>query len=141
MPYDWQLRFEVGQVTDRNFLEQYYEQEWDEQKDQVTRLDLMRAWDNMSLELSVSGQINPFFTQTENLPQLDHYLIGQPLLDDRLTWYSHTSLAYLRQDKVQQPTDPTDLQQFHFLPYDVTAAGERLATRQRNRLASSTWAL
>ncbi|HEY2826055.1 MAG TPA: hypothetical protein VGJ04_00520, partial [Pirellulales bacterium] len=33
LPDDWQLRLELGEVTDRNFLEQYYQQEWEEQKD------------------------------------------------------------------------------------------------------------
>src|SRR5207253_1307160 len=84
LPNDWLLRLEVGQISDRNFLEEYYQQEWDEQKDQVTRLDLRRNFDNMSLELSVSGNLNPFFTETQNLPRLDHYWLGQSLLDDTL---------------------------------------------------------
>ena len=52
------------------------------------------------------------------------------MLDDTLTWYEHSNVAYLRQNKLTQPTDPTDLSQFHFLPYDVTGKGERVATRQ-----------
>src|SRR5262249_62095785 len=99
LPDDWRLRLEVGNVTDRNFLEQYYQQEWEEQKDQVTRLGLRHTWDNMSLELSASVNTDPFFTQTENLPKLDHFLMGQELLDDHLTWYEHTNLGYLRQDQ------------------------------------------
>ncbi len=130
LPDNWQLRLELGQISDRNFLEEYYQQEWEEQKDQVTRLNLRRNFDNMSLELSASGNLNPFFTETQNLPRLDHYWLGQSLLNDTLTWYEHSNVGYLRQNKLQQPTDPTDLNQFHFLPYDVTGAGERLATRQ-----------
>jgi hypothetical protein len=130
LPNDWQFRLEFGDITDRNFLEQYYQQEWEEQKDQVTRIGLRNTWDNMSLELSASALLDPFFTQTQNLPQLDHYLLGQSLLNDTLTWYEHSELGYLRQDKLDQPTDPTDLKQFHYLPYDVDAKGERLATRQ-----------
>lgn len=130
LPSDWQLRTEVGAVTDRNFLEQYYQQEWEEQKDQVTRIGARHTWDNMSLELSASALVDPFFTQTENLPRLDHYWLGQPLLSDTLTWYEHTNLAYLNQRQVNQPRDENDYNQFHFLPYDVDAKGERLATRQ-----------
>jgi hypothetical protein len=129
LPDDWQLRLELGEVTDRNFLEQYYQQEWEEQKDQVTRLGLRHTTDNMSLELSASALVDPFFTQTENLPKLDHYWLGQPLLDDTFTWYEHTNVGYLRQDMVNQPTDPTDYSQFRFLPYDVQAQGLRAATR------------
>ncbi len=130
LPDDWQARLEVGQITDRNFLQEYYQQEWEEQKDQVTRFNLRHLRDNASLEFSVSGLIDPFFMQTQNLPRLDHYWLGQSLLDDTLTWYEHSNVAYLRQNKLTQPTDPTDLSQFHFLPYDVTGKGERVATRQ-----------
>jgi hypothetical protein len=129
LPDDWQVRLEVGEVTDRNFLEQYYQQEWEEQKDQVDRLGLRKTWDNMSLELSASANADPFFTQTENLPKLDHYWLGQPLLDDTFTWYEHTNVGYLRQDQVNEPTDPIDKSQFNFLPYDVDAHGLRAATR------------
>ncbi len=129
LPNDWQFIAQVGQTSDRNFLEQYYEQEWDEQSDQVTRLDLYRTWNNMSLDLSVSGLVNPFFMQTQNLPRLDHYWIGQPVLDDTLTFYSHSNLGYLRQDLLDTPTDPTDFEQFHFLPYDANVKGEKIATR------------
>ena len=130
LPDDWQARLEVGQITDRNFLQEYYQQEWEEQKDQVTRFNLRHRGDNTSFEVSASGLVDPFFTQTQNLPRLDHYWLGQPLLDDTLTWYEHTNVGYLRQDQLTQPTDPTDFSQFHFLPYDVTGKGERLATRQ-----------
>jgi hypothetical protein len=129
LPNDWQFIAQVGQITDRNFLEQYYEQEWDEQSDQLTRLDLYRTWDNMSLDLSVSALVNPFFMQTQNLPRLDHYWLGQPVLDDVLTFYSHSNLGYLRQDLLENPTDPTDFSQFNRLPYDVDVKGEKFATR------------
>ncbi len=129
LPDDWQLRLELGEVTDRNFLEQYYQQEWEEQKDQVDRLGLRHTWDNMSLEVSASANADPFFTQTENLPRLDHFWLGQQLIDDRFTWYEHSNVGYLRQDLLNQPTDPTDYNQFRFLPYDVQAQGLRAATR------------
>jgi hypothetical protein len=130
LPDDWQARLEIGEITDRNFLQEYYQQEWEEQKDQVTRFNLRHLRDNASFELSASGLVDPFFMQTQNLPRLDHYWLGQSLLDDTLTWYEHSNVAYLRQNQLTQPTDPTDLSQFHFLPYDVTGKGERLATRQ-----------
>jgi hypothetical protein len=91
-------RLEVGEITDRNFLQEYYQQEWEEQKDQVTRFNLRHLRDNASLEFSVSGLVDPFFMQTQNLPRLDHYWLGQSLLDDTLTWYEHSNVAYLRQN-------------------------------------------
>ena len=114
------------------------------------RLGLRHVWDNMSLELSASALVDPFFTQTQNLPRLDHYWLGQPLLNDTLTWYEHTNSATCGRTSSTQPTDPTDLAQFHFLPYDVDrqgrtaghAAGNRLAvpTRARSKSSPTLWA-
>ncbi len=129
LPDDWQLQIEFGQVTDRNFLQEYYQHEWDEQKDQDTRIAARHVWDNMSLEVAGSALVNPFFTQTQDLPKADFFLLGQPLLNDTLTLYDHTNIGYLRQDQLDQPTDPTDYSQFHFLPYDVSTASFRAATR------------
>ena len=51
LPDDCQLTAEVGKISDRNFLEEYFKQEWDELKDQSTDVELKRLHDNMSLSL------------------------------------------------------------------------------------------
>src|SRR5690606_22943701 len=48
----YQFTAELGLTSDRNFLEQYYEAEWDEGKDQITGFELKRLVDNMSYSLS-----------------------------------------------------------------------------------------
>ena len=68
----WQLFRETGWISDRNFLEQYYEREWDEQKDQANGGELKRILDNKSFSISLDTRLNDFFTQTEWLPRLDH---------------------------------------------------------------------
>ena len=91
---DWTAQAEVGWVSDRTFLEQYYEGEWDNNQDQLTGVRLKRLFDNQTFSLEANGRINDFFTQTQWLPRLDHYWLGQPLLEDNLTWYEHSSAAY-----------------------------------------------
>ena len=91
---DWTVQGEVGWLSDRTFLEQYYEDEWDNNKDQLTGVRLKRTFDNQSLSLEANGRLNDFFTQTQWLPRLDHYWLGQPLIDDQLTWFEHSSAAY-----------------------------------------------
>ncbi|HYI31207.1 MAG TPA: hypothetical protein VD863_25475, partial [Bradyrhizobium sp.] len=113
---------------DRNFLEQYFESEWDEQKDQTTGLELKRIVDNSSWNLNADFRLNDFFTQTEWL-KLDHFWIGQPLMGDRLTWFEHSHVGYARQDAADPPTDPADAP-FQLLPYEGSFEGERAATRQ-----------
>ena len=54
LPDGWQVTAKLGLITDRNFLEQYYEKEWDEWIDRVTSLELKRTWEDQSL--GIRGQ-------------------------------------------------------------------------------------
>ena len=90
LPNDFVLSAELGLISDFNFLEQYYEQEWDTLKDQSTGVELKRFVENSSWSLAADVRLNDFFTETEWLPRLDHFLFGQSLLFDRLTWHEHT---------------------------------------------------
>ena len=53
-----QLSAEVGWISDRNFLEQYLEREWDEQKDQTTGVELKQATDNHSWSITADARVN-----------------------------------------------------------------------------------
>jgi len=133
LPNNFQLTGEVGLISDFNFLEQYFEREYDQLKDQTTDVELKQYIDNSTWSLVGSVRLNPFFTETEWLPRLDHFWIAQPLLGDRLTWYEHTSLAFARFQSAQPPTDPTQAAMWGPLPWEApantTRAGERLLTR------------
>jgi hypothetical protein len=126
----WQLRGTAGWISDMNFLEEYYESEWEEGYEQRTWLDLRRPVENRELRLLTSVRLDPFFTQTEWWPRLDHYFLGQPLLRDALTWYAHTGISYARQNLPQTPTVGQGLPIWTTLPYEANVIGERLATRQ-----------
>jgi hypothetical protein len=135
---DWTAQAEVGLISDRTFLEQYYESEWEENKDQITGVRLKRAFDNQSFSIEANARVNDFFTQTQWLPRLDHYWLGQELLGDQLTWFSHTSAAYANIGVASTPTSPELIPQFTLLPWEqvpgmpttpISGAGERFVTR------------
>ena len=99
---------------------------------------LKRTFDNQSFSIEANGRINDFFTQTQWLPRLDHYWLGQPLFDDQLTWFEHSSAAYANIGIASTPTNPHAA-----LPIGrccrgkttapatrSTAKGERFITRQ-----------
>jgi len=130
LPNNFQLTSEFGWISDRNFLEQYYELEWDTFKDQSTGFELKQIVDNTSWSLSADMRLNKFFTETEQLPRLDHYWLGQPLLGDWLTWYEHSSASYSKLKVVETPSDPVDRATFAPLPWEVDSDGERFLTRQ-----------
>ncbi|MFN9912341.1 MAG: organic solvent tolerance protein OstA, partial [Pirellulaceae bacterium] len=48
---DWELWAELGMISDRNFLEQFFEREWDEEKDFTTALRLRHYRDNQLLDI------------------------------------------------------------------------------------------
>ncbi len=134
---DWTVQAEVGWLSDRTFLEQYYENEWDNDKDKVTGIRLKRTYDNQSLSIEANGRVNDFFTQTQWLPRLDHYWLGQPLLDTQLSWFAHSQAAYANMGIASQPTNPTLASQWTLLPWEqdsagnpISGEGERLITRQ-----------
>jgi hypothetical protein len=133
---DWTVQGEAGWLSDRTFLEEYYENEWDNNKDQLTGVRLKRVFDNQSLSIEANGRLNDFFTQTQWLPRGDFYWLGESLFDDQTTLYSHTSAAYANIGIATPPTNPTLLSQWTLLPWEVdslgnptNAQGERLVTR------------
>jgi len=130
LPRNFTLTAELGWISDYNFLEQYYEREWDENKDQTTGLELKQTFDNQSWSIRATGQLNDFFTQTEWLPRLDHFFLGQSLFGDRLTWFEHSQASYARMRPAEPPTDPAQRALWTPLPWDAAVTGERLVTRQ-----------
>ncbi len=134
---DWTVQGEVGWLSDRTFEESYYKNEWDDNKDQTTGVRLKRTFDNQAFSIEANGRVNDFYTETQWLPRLDHYWLGQPLLDDNLTWYEHSNVAYANIGVATNPTNPTLLSQFERFPWEDDSAGNpisgqggRFVTRQ-----------
>jgi hypothetical protein len=135
----WELTAESGWISDRTFLEEYYEQEWDQFKSPRTGARLKRLTDNRALSIEINGQINDFFTTTQWLPRVDHDWLGQSLLGDRLTWFEHSQAAYANMGVASTPTEPVLKEQFELMPWEqtfddsgvrISGNGERLVTRQ-----------
>ena len=128
-PDTW-LNLEVGWISDRNFLEQYFESEWDELKDQTTGLELRRLADDTSWSLAARFRVNDFVTDTDWLPRLDHFTLGRSLLGDRLRWYEHSHVGYGRLQVAEPPSNPIDIEKFDPLAWETPSNGLRAATRQ-----------
>ena len=130
LPYDQELIAELGLVSDRNFLEQFLENEWDQDTDHRTGLRYRRYGRSHLFELSAQVRLNDFFTETERLPQLDHYVIGNSLLGDRITWTAHSKVGYNRLRVADDPVDPAEALEYSPLPGEVESKGVVAATRQ-----------
>jgi hypothetical protein len=140
LPMDWQVSAELGYISDRNFLQSYYQREWDTLKDESTGVEFKQTRENRSLSVSADVRLNNFFTETEWLPRADHFWLGQSLLNDTFTWYEHTTAGYARFRPANTPANPQD-QPFYYLPWETVTTpallqpaperyGEVISTRQ-----------
>lgn len=129
LPYNLQLTGELGFVSDRNFIEQYFENEWDTFKDQSTGLELKQYLGAQSWSVSADARLNDFFTQTENLPRVDHFLIGVPVFGTPILWHEHSHASYSRLRTAEAPTNPAEAPFFTLEPWEAEVEGEIAATR------------
>ncbi len=126
----FKLRAQLGYISDRNFLEQYYEREWDTARDALTGFWLEKNVGTQSYNLLADVQINPFFAQTGWLPRFDQFTLGQSIFNDRAVWFGHSHVGYARLRAANPPTDPTELAMFNPLPWEADVEGVRAGTRQ-----------
>ena len=127
LPDDLTLFAEIGLLSDRNFLEQFYEREFDTNKDNETLLYAKQTHGNAAWSAMIRGRVNDFTTTTETLPRGDLFLLAEPLMNGLFTWSSHTSAGYYRLRPGDAPSDPADT--FSPLPFAANASGAVLMTR------------
>jgi len=95
LPDDWQLTLEASYISDRGFLEEYFENEFEEGKDQETLLYLKKQKDNWALTGLAQWRILDWLTQTEHLPDFTFRLVGESLAD-RATFFSENRAGFVR---------------------------------------------
>ncbi len=134
LPQGFQFTAQLGLASDRNFVEEFFEKEWDQRKDQVTSLQLKKTFEDQSLRLMGQARLNSFYTQSDWFPRLDHFLIGRSFLQDHLTWYAHSQASYARLRTASAPTDPVEVPRWGSLPWEEDREGVRAVTRQEVNL-------
>ena len=108
LPGGFHITGEFGFVSDRNFLEQYYETEFDRDKDYETLIALGGQTDVLSFSLLAQPRLNEFETVTEWLPRGDIFVLSQPILGGLVHWTGHSSIGYGRLKPGEVPADPLD---------------------------------
>lgn len=96
LPDDWQLTAEVSYLSDENFLEQFYRQEFYSSKEPETLVHLKRIEDNRALAFLGKVRINEFQDEMEELPSAEYHWTGQSFLDDRFVLFSDSQASRLR---------------------------------------------
>ena len=127
MPDGFTVESELGYLSDRNFLEQYYQWEFDRDKDVETVLYAKQQENNWAWSGITTPALNQFENVTRWMPRGDFYLMSQPLLDGAVTWSTHTMGGYAELHQADYPTDPND--RYVPLPYFQSSKGAVLMTR------------
>lgn len=135
LPLGTNVNAELGILSDRNFLEQYFESEFDNDKDQENLLYATQSLDpwgygNWGWELLGQVPVNDFETQTGWYPKADLWGLSEPLFGSWVTWSSHTSAGYgdiEPADRDEYLTDPF----FDPLPYAPDVEGATFMTRHQ----------
>ncbi|XZE54360.1 organic solvent tolerance protein OstA [Planctomycetaceae bacterium SH139] len=130
LPGNTELIAEVGLLSDRNFLEQYLENEWDQHKDHDTELRFRKYYLNNMIDLHAAVRLNEFHTETNRLPQLDHYNIGSSWFGDRVNWSAHNRVGYNKLEVANPPENPIELPKFTPLPGELEREGLVAFSRQ-----------
>ena len=97
LPDHWQMTVETSYLSDRNFLEAMYRDEFYSEKEPETAVYLKRLWDNQAVSILAKVRINDFETTTEELPTIEYHRTGQSFWDHNLTWYSDSQVSRLRE--------------------------------------------
>ncbi|MCH7685580.1 MAG: hypothetical protein IH899_02680 [Planctomycetes bacterium] len=127
LPAEMTVLGEIGLLSDRNFLESFYEHEFDRDKDVETVLHVQQLLDNLAWTVQARPQLNDFETTTGWLPRGDLYLLSEPLFGGRLSWSTHTSAGFGRLRQGNRPSNPADL--WTPLPFVADLDGAVLMTR------------
>jgi len=92
---DLELDIEFQKYSDRGFREEYFEEEFYEDKFPETRLWAKYFRDNWAVTGHAKLRANPFFDQTEYLPEFAYHLFDQPM-GKWLLYTTVTRVGYVR---------------------------------------------
>ncbi len=127
LPNGFKYFGETGYLSDRNFLEQFYEKEFDTGKDIESVANLQQTGDSWQWGLLLQTQPYEFENNTEWLPRGDLTFLGEPLLGGWLNWSSHTMGGYAQLNQADPPNVAGD--KFSPLPYYADLQGGVAMTR------------
>lgn len=99
LPEGFRLDAEVSYISDRNFLREFFEDEYYTEKEQETMVYLRKLSDNKGFTVTEKHRINRFQTTVEETPRITFDVIGEPIAlgDYYLNFTSKNEIGYLQQ--------------------------------------------
>jgi len=102
MPNGFSALAQFAGVSDRNFIDQYYQRSWDLDPNYDTFAFLKQQQDNWAWTALLRPRLREWVTMTQDLPRLDGWLIGQDFFKT-ITYTSHLNAEYA---SLRTSTDP-----------------------------------
>lgn len=93
---DWEVQLEMSYLCDKNFLEEFFPQEFFSGKEQETLLYAKKQRDNWAFTSLLQYRLNRFQTETDSYPELALFLLGEPLANNALDFYSENRAGFKR---------------------------------------------
>ncbi|MBN2064276.1 MAG: hypothetical protein JW745_05695 [Sedimentisphaerales bacterium] len=79
LPYNWEATLQYNYISDQNFLESWYEREFDRESDSETSIYLKQQDKNLAFDLLYGFNVNDFEYNYLNEPKAGLYLAGQDI--------------------------------------------------------------
>jgi hypothetical protein len=105
LPAGFSVQAQAGFLSDRNFLEQFYQNEFHNDLNQETSLYVKQQIDRWAWSLLVEPRVRSWVTETEWLPRADGYWLGQKFFD-LLTYNAYATAGYARLRPAEEPAFP-----------------------------------
>jgi len=105
LPLGFTVQTQVSVLSDKNFLEQYFKNDFDTGFNQETFLYVKQQQNNWAWTALAEPNIRNWVNETEWLPRADGHLIGQSFFDI-FTYNARASAAYARLRTTDVPPPP-----------------------------------
>jgi hypothetical protein len=112
---DLRFQLELGYVSDRHFLEEYFKRLFDMGLDQETLFYGVYQKGDTAYTLQTEANLNNWYTETQWLPKLSSYVLGRNLLGNLLTYSENSGVDYASTHTAVEVANPNI---FAFMPYD-----------------------
>ncbi|HNQ22837.1 MAG TPA: LPS assembly protein LptD [Phycisphaerae bacterium] len=122
---DWEVSLELSYISDRNFLEEFFESEFDLEKEQETLLYVKKQTDHWAVTGLAQWRLLDFYTQTEHMPEVTYRWLGDPLADS-VTFFSENRAGIVR----LRGADQTFFEWWHYGGQESSDSTARADSRQ-----------
>jgi hypothetical protein len=112
---EMRLQLEVGNASDRNFIEEYFKRLFDTGMDQETLAYGIWQRNNQVGTIWSEGNLQNWVTDTQWLPRADYYRLGDSFFNNLFSYFTHSGLDYAVTHTDIMVNNPN---LFAFLPFD-----------------------